>query len=371
MRSLDRYIFMHLIVAMAISAVVLTFAVWLSQSLNLMEFIIDSAAPLDLFIRMVTLSLPKFLVVVLPVSLVVAVLFVYNHLTVESEIAVLRAAGLSPARLAWPALSLALIVTAICYSFTTYLMPLADRQFTSLRTTITSEYSTAFLRDGQFNTVDDDITIYFRDRDRSGVLHGILIHDNRVAGSPVTVIADRGQVQAGEKGPFITIFDGNRQETDSGSGEVDILYFERYSLEIDLERPIEKSGWLRPRERFVGDLLYPDMENDADRAFAMRLIANGHERLSIPLMALGYVGIALGALLGGETSRRGLGNRLTIAVLCAVTLQVANLAVANAAQASAWLYPVMYGLPLLAFFSGMLVMHITPHHWQRLARMRS
>lgn len=371
MRSLDRYIFIHLIIAMAISAVVLTFAVWLSQSLNLMEFIIDSAAPLDLFFRMVTLSLPKFLVVVLPVSLIVAVLFVYNNMTVESEIAVLRAAGLSPFRLAWPALSLALLITIVCYSFTTYLMPLADRQFTSLRTTITSEYSTAFLRDGQFNTVDDDITIYFRERDRSGALHGILIHDNRNAASPITVIAKEGIVQAGDSGPFITIFNGNRQERNTESGKVDILYFDSYSLEIDLAKPIEESGWLRPRERFVGDLLYPDMENPADRAFANRLIASGHERLSIPLMSLAFVGIALGALLGGETNRRGLGSRLTAAVLIAVALQVGSLAIANAARGSSWLYPLMYFLPLIAFVGGIAAMHITPQRWHALARLQS
>lgn len=370
MRSVDRYIFFHLLIAMAIAAVVLTFAVWLSQSLNLMEFIIDSAAPLSLFFRMVTLSLPKFLVVVLPVSLIVAVLFVYNHLTVESEMAVLRAAGISPLRLAWPALALALMVTLICYSFTTLLMPMADRQFTTLRTTITSEYSTAFLRDGQFNTVDDDITIYFSERDRAGSLFGLLIHDNRNAEGPVTVIADRGIVQAGESGPFITIFDGNRQERHTDSGKVDILYFERYSLEIDLAQPMEESGWLRPRERFVGQLLHPDMDNPVDRNFALRLIANGHERLSVPLMALGFAGIALGAILGGETNRRGQGRRLTSAVILAVGLQVASLAVANAARSTAALYPVMYALPLLAFICGLAFMHITPHRWQMLARAR-
>lgn len=370
MRSVDRYILVHLLIAMAIAAVVLTFAVWLSQSLNLMEFIIDSAAPLSLFFRMVTLSLPKFLVVVLPVSMIVAVLFVYNLLTVESELAVLRAAGLSTFRLAWPALFLALIVSATCYIFTTLLMPLADREFTNLRTTITSEYSTAFLRDGQFNAVDDDVTIYFRERDRSGSLHGILIHDNRTPESPITVIADRGVVRAGTKGPFITIFDGNRQQRNAESGKVDILYFERYALEIDLEKPISESGWLRPRERFVGQLLNPDMDNPVDRAFAMRLIASGHDRLSVPLMALGFVGIALGAILGGEISRRGQGQRLIVAVILAVGLQVAALTIANAARASAIFYPIMYALPLIAFVSGLAFMHITPHRWQMLARLR-
>ena len=368
MRSIDRYIFFHLIIAMAIAAVVLTFAVWLSQSLNLMEFIVDSAAPLSLFFRMVTLSLPKFLIVVLPVSMIVAVLFVYNHLTVESELAVLRAAGLSPLRLAWPALAMAGVITVVCYSFTTLLMPLADRQFTSLRTTITSEYSTAFLRDGQFNTVDENITIYFRQRERGGSLYGILIHDNRTPEQPVTVIADRGIVQAGETGPFITIFDGNRQERHTETGKVDILYFDQYSLEIDLSRPIEEAGWLRPRERFVGQLLNPDMDNPVDRAFAQRLVANGHERLSVPLMALGFVGIALGAILGGETNRRGLGRRLVVAVILAVGLQVAALAVANAARSTSALYPVMYAMPLLAFAAGLAFMHLTPHRWQALTR---
>ena len=67
---------------------------------------VNGGAPLSLFLTLVILTMPGIVAVVLPIILFVAVAFVYNKLTVESELIVLRALGLSQWRLAQPALDL-------------------------------------------------------------------------------------------------------------------------------------------------------------------------------------------------------------------------------------------------------------------------
>src|SRR3546814_15541555 len=113
MNRISLYVFRHLTVATAIATLVLTFAIWLTQSLRLIELIVDGQAPMPVFLQMVALSLPNFLVVVIPVAMVAAVLFVYNRLLTDSELVVMRAAGMGPARLAAPALAMALVLTAL------------------------------------------------------------------------------------------------------------------------------------------------------------------------------------------------------------------------------------------------------------------
>ena len=88
-----RYLFKNLLNATLFTAVTLTLVVWLTQSLKLLELVANSDAPPKLFLQLVGLTLPKFLEIILPLSLVTAVLFMYNKLIMDNEIIVMRACG--------------------------------------------------------------------------------------------------------------------------------------------------------------------------------------------------------------------------------------------------------------------------------------
>src|SRR3546814_20163483 len=104
MNRISLYVFRHLTVATAIATLVLTFAIWLPQSLRLIELIVDGQAPMPIFFQMLALRLPNFLVVVLPVAIVTAVLFIYNPLLTDPELVFCRAAGRGHASLPPPPL---------------------------------------------------------------------------------------------------------------------------------------------------------------------------------------------------------------------------------------------------------------------------
>ena len=82
----------------------LSAAVWLAQSLPLIDLIVNRGLSLDVFLYLAMLILPRFLDIVLPIGLFVAVLLTFNRLTTESELVVMRAAGLGPMSLARPVL---------------------------------------------------------------------------------------------------------------------------------------------------------------------------------------------------------------------------------------------------------------------------
>ena len=360
MKRINRYILRHVAIATVIATTTLVFAVWLTQSLRLIEVMVDGAAPASVFFRLVVLAMPEFLTTVLPLGFVGAVLFTYNRLMSDSEVVVMRSAGIGPAALARPALALAVIVMAIAYGLNFYVWPRATQEFRELRAAIQSEYSTVFLREGEFNTVDENITVYLRERLRSGELEGILVHDDRDPQGPVTVIAKRGLLVMTDNGPRVLMFDGLRQQADPAGARLDTLYFDRYAIDLEVIEPALHERWAEPSERYIGGLLQPDRGDLDNLRFYGRLFAEGHNRITSPLWTVAFTLAVLGVLLSGEYSRRGQGRRIIVAVLAVVVLQAVALWIQSSTREAPALYPAMYLAPILVALAGASLMYLRP-----------
>ena len=369
MDRISLYIFRHLVVATAVAVAILVFAIWLTQSLRLIEVIVDGSAPFHIFLRMVVTTVPNFLVLVTPIGLAFAVLFTYNRMLADTEMVVMRAVGVSPFGLARPALLSAAIVAGLLYAMNLYFLPLANQDYARLQSLVETEYSTVFLREGQFNEVSDDITVYIRERLDSGELTGILIHDVRDPEKPVTMIAARGVMAQTESGPRVLMFDGNRQEFSRNSGSLAVLYFDQYALNLEILREDRGPPWRKPRERSLSDLLNPDLENERDRRQKSRLIGIGHQRLSSPLLAFAFTAIALGALLSGDFNRRGQGLRMVFAMAAIVLVQALDFAATTLTRRSLAFLPMLYLTPTLTTIAGLAAMYVRPP--RRVRRLRA
>ncbi|MDA1310490.1 MAG: LptF/LptG family permease, partial [Proteobacteria bacterium] len=160
--SINSYIAKQLLIAILIVVVSLTCVIWLSQSLRFVDMIVNRGLPLATFIYLTMLLLPTWLSIVLPIAGFAGVIFIYNRMTGDREIVVLEASGLSPLRLARPAIFVSVGITLICYVMTLYLIPLSYRAFKELQFQIRHNYTDVLLREGVFNTIGNDITVYVR-----------------------------------------------------------------------------------------------------------------------------------------------------------------------------------------------------------------
>src|SRR6185503_14309986 len=106
MTILDRYILRQSFSIMVFLTAALSVAVWLAQSLRLVDLIVNRGLSAELFLYLALLILPRLLDIVLPIGAFIAVLFVFNRLTSESELVVMRGAGIGPLGLAKPVLIL-------------------------------------------------------------------------------------------------------------------------------------------------------------------------------------------------------------------------------------------------------------------------
>ena len=355
MPAISRYILNQLLVVTIFVTLGLTFAVWLSQALRFLDYIVNRGLSATTFLAFVGLLLPSFLGVVLPIATFCAVLFVYNRLTLDSEMVVLRGAGLSEVQLAGPAVTLACGATILVYGIVLYLQPLSYRAFKDLQYRIRSDHSAVLLQEGQFNTLAPGVTVYVRERSPDGELFGILIHDKSDPEQVVTLMAQRGAMVRTETGPRVVMAKGNRQEINPKSGHVSLLHFDRYAVEITQLTNVPQARWREPKERFLAELLDPPPSLENRRARG-ELLAEGHHRLAAPLYTLAFVFVGLACLLSGEWNRRGQANRVIFAILCVAVLESLALALHGLAQRSPAAVPLMYLAVALPMAAGAYVL---------------
>jgi lipopolysaccharide export system permease protein len=352
MNQISRYILRQILGSMVFVTVALTCAIWLSQSLRLIDLIVNRGVSVTTFLYMSFLMLPTFLAIILPIALFTAVIFVYNKLTTDSELVVMRGAGLSQLNLAKAGLMLAAVVTLLCYGVTLYFLPASFRHFKDLQFKIRNDQSLVLLREGVFNTPSDGITVYVSARDASGELQGILIHDSRIPDNPVTMMAERGAMAQTESGPRVVMINGNRQEVAKETGRLSLLYFDRYTVDIGSDRKALQTRWREPRERFLGELFWPaGTPDDINNYYKLR--AEGHQRLVAPLYPLSFTCIALAFLLSGQFVRRGQARRVLLGTLSMVVVQAAGLGLHYVTAKAPSLVPLIYVNAIVPILAGL------------------
>jgi lipopolysaccharide export system permease protein len=285
-----------------------------------------------------------------------ATLFLYNKLTLDSELIAMRAVGHSHLSLARPALLLGTFVTGFMLLLTLWVAPYSAAQMHKMRLQLTSEFSSILFREGVFNTLGRGLTVYIAARGEKGVLEGLMIHDTREEGKPPsTVLAKRGMIVDDEQGPQVVVFDGARHVYDPATGILQRLAFERYTIQLPNNEAIPQR-WAQPDERSLSALFNPDMSNPRDvenlRAFEAEL----HRRITTPLLALVFTALALNALLLGKTDRRGQTPKIILAIIGVVLIQGLFITAGNIAKNTSTGVVMMYGLTLLPLGFSLFIM---------------
>ncbi len=354
MSSITLYILRQLVVGTILVSVALAFIVWLTQSLQFLQFVINKGLDIGTWLKLTTLLLPWFVSVILPAASFFVVLFIYNKLTLDRELVVVQSAGVSRLGLAAPALLSALVFTVVGYALTLFIVPETFRSFKELQWSIRNDVSQILLREGAFNQLAKELTVYVRSRGQNGELLGILVHDTREAPKNMTLMAESGIVVSNNNQPRILLANGSRQELERGSGELSVLYFDSYSLDFGALSRTTEDRFADNRERDTFELLRMSESDGISSINVSRMKSEAHQRIVTPITALGYAVIGLIFLLRGSFDRRGQITKIATAIFAVIALQAASLGAANLASQSASRVGVMYAVVALPIIAGLI-----------------
>lgn len=333
------YIMKQLAQAATLITLSLTSIIWLTQALRFIDFIVDRGLSFVSFLALTLMLVPSLMLFVVPFAMLCSVLFVYYRLMMDSELLVLSGAGLSRLQVARPAINVAIGATLLCYLISLYLLPVSYREFKNMQSFLHDNYASLLLQEDVFNSPIDGLTVYIHDRDKSGILHGIIVHDSRdTKKPPVTMMAEQGKLLQTPQGPRFMLYNGSRQEVENG--KLSFLNFDQYTLDISFYAAAEGARERQPEEMFLWELLYP---KGATAAEAARLLAEGNNRLSWPLFPLALTMLSMAVLLTGQFNRRGQWRRICAVVGIASVALAASVGFLNMAVLHPWIIALMYG----------------------------
>lgn len=335
------YILRQLFLATFVITFLLTGTIWLAQSLQFIDMIINKGLSIISFFHLMIFTLPDLINIIIPIALFISILFTYNKLITDKELIILRSSGMSDLQISKPCLILSIITTIFLYGINIYITPISFRHFKNMEYDIRNQATKMLLQENIINSFDN-ITIYTKEQKRNGELIGLFIYDNRQVDHPVTLTAQKGFIKQTKKQTNLILLNGTHQTIEKKTGKPNILYFERYFLDLSPTKVNYSSRPKKPYEFFTKDLLFP---KNSDPKTALKLKAEGHKRLITPLYTIIFSLIALIAILKCTSNKQ---KKLFIffAVILCIIDQILTLGLINLSDRIFMAIPITYVLNL-------------------------
>ena len=319
MGSIGRYMFRTTMVAFVITCVSLTIVMWFTQAVREFDLITSQRQTVFVFIGITGLLIPLLVMMIAPISLVLAVGHVLNKLSSDSEIIVMNAAGVSPWRLVSPFIAVAVVVSLLVTAIAVYVSPLSLRELRDWVTQVRTDILTNIVQPGRFTTIGGNLTFHIADRRPNGLLVGIFLDDRRDPKEHATYLAEQGEIVKNDAGSFLVLEKGSVQRLEAGQSDPRIVTFERYAFDLSKFSAGSRTIVYNTREKYVWELMWPRPDDPVYVAQAGEYRSELHDRLVTPLYPVAFVILAY-AFLGPPQTTRQSRALAALALIGAVSL---------------------------------------------------
>ena len=346
MRLIERYLFRQMLWPTLAATTALTAVAMLSETLSQLDVLVNQHQSIGVFLKLVGLMLPQMLAMVLPIALFVAALITLNRLHTEQEIVVCFAGGMSRWRVVSPAIRLAVICTLLSLVVNLWVAPWCYRETREELFKIKTDLVSSLIRDGQFTQPAPGLTVYAQSTDRNGLLHNVFINQEKTGAQPTTSAAKFGQITKRGGQPALILRQGSNQQFNA-QGVLTFTTFAEYVLDLTPYLNTEEEVHYKNSDRYLHELLFPDLSVEIDRHDRRKFIAEAHSRLSTPLYNIALMSLALAGVIGGSFSRTGYGRRIAIVAASAVVIRIIGFGAQAACDAAPALNVLQYAIPLV------------------------
>ena len=347
MRLIDRYLLRQLLGPTVFATLALTAVALLSQSLTALDLIVSQRQSAVIFAKITLLAMPQLINIVLPIAIFVAALVSLNRLHTEQEIVVCFAGGMSRWRVISPPMRLAATIAFLALVMNLFLQPAALREMRQTLFEVRTDLAATLVREGEFTEPAPGLTVYAQSVENGGLIHNLFIHQLKRDGSATTYTANEGRIAKRGGRPVLVMTKGSTQEF-SKTGVLNFLTFDEYIFDLSPMSATDELVHFKPSDRYLHELLFPDLQQDWERRNRLKLFAEGHARLSTPLYNIAFMALALSAILGGGFSRLGYGRRIAALSAAAATVRILGFIAQAACESDARLNVLQYLVPIAA-----------------------
>jgi lipopolysaccharide export system permease protein len=349
MTIFSRYVFRQAGGALLLILLSLSGIIWISLALRELNVVTTQGQGTLTLVRMTTLGLPNFMAIIAPFALLIAVTHTLNRLNTDSELIVLTASGATFWTVARPIVALGLLVMVLV-SFVNHLaMPWTLRLLSETVLEMRADLLRQVIQPGRFSSPEQGLTFHIRERSLNGQLEGLIMHDVRDPKESQTYLAEHGAIVKQGGTAYLIMTDGHIVRRTAPNEPAQIVAFKKYAIDLNsFNEKTDEAAELRPRERYLGELLYPEPGSSSYRQSPNRFTAEVHERFANPFYPIAFVLIGFAAVGQAQSTRQHRVERMVAGIAAAVAIRLAGLAVNNLVVLNTAFAPLLYAIPLLA-----------------------
>ena len=323
-RTLTGYLLSEILPPFLLGLLTFTFILLIARILKLVELIVTRGIPLSQVGRLLTLILPTFLELTLPMAFLLAILLGLGRLSGDQELLALKSSGVSPLQILLPLTFVAAIVALITLLLTTWVRPAAQVALKNELYDIAKTRIGTALREKVFNDDFPNILIYVEEiRPPGNVAQGILIIDKRESAKDNIILGKVGLINTEEQTHTLSLrlFDGSIYERDRTRSGFSQTNFNIYDFKLDLDEFIgpAKMKDAGPKEMSLSRLLKTIDEKQAAGMVATPELMEFHQRIAFSFAPIVFCLLGVSLSLLPRTSRA---NRSWGVALCIVWLVI-------------------------------------------------
>ncbi|MDX2082670.1 MAG: LPS export ABC transporter permease LptF [Rickettsiales bacterium] len=358
MKLHSRYIFQKLLIGFIACISILIALIWFSRALTFVKYVTENGVAINQFFYLFLLILPWLLIFIIPISLLISILIIFNRLIMSNEITILKNAGLTKLSIAKPVIILTTICCVICLIISFYLMPYANKKLRLSKVDLYNNYANLSINPQTFENLKS-MTIYVKQRDEKNNLSGILLHDERAKEYSSTITAKSGRIVAQNNSALLYMENGSVQKFNYANQKSEILHFDDYVFNLTQnDNNNEQIHW-KPKERYLNELINPDSSASAYDLEKFR--GELHQRLTYPFLPIIFAIGALSCIMRGSFNRKGNSYNVFLAVLFSTAFLVITFSIYNLIESSAKYILPLYLNFILFFAAGFYLLKENNH----------
>jgi lipopolysaccharide export system permease protein len=311
---LDRYLVKEVTQALFASTSVLVLIIFGHQGVRLLSEATEGRLPAESILPLLVLGGIDSLILLLPLSLLLAVMMTMGRLYRDHEMSALSACGISYGRLCRSVMLAAVPVAAVLAVLALLVSPWTARLADQIRSALESVAPLTGITPGRFIETGDENLVFFvgRVNEEHRLIEEVFIHslqDGRTILETAARATQSIDPLSGDR--LVLLRDGHRYEGLPGAADFRVLSFARHTVRIPLQRPamaVEADSEARPTVALWG-------------AAKPEAMAELQRRVSVPISAILLALLALP--LSHSAPRQGRYGKLAIGI--AIYIVYANL----------------------------------------------
>ena len=239
LRILTRYVLRQLVAPFLFAAILLTALMMLDVVADRFGSLVGKGLGWRPVAEVFLYSIPFMFAVIVPMAVLVAVLYVFNHLAADNEISAMKASGVSLGRITAPVVLLASILAVGLVQFNDTILPESNHKLSLLLQSIGRKSPTFALPEREVNEIADGklFLVAQKKEQARNLLIDVLIWDVENVDARRTIQADSAVITlvsgAEQEDLYLTLFDGVVHESSAEwPDRLQRVWFDRNVLRV-------------------------------------------------------------------------------------------------------------------------------------------